>query len=91
VVEAIEALECGEAEEEVDESPPEEAPSPPTAPVEEEVRKRGGGHARRPRVRRRKKRPQTSRNWGLWALVAGLSLVGIAALLLLFVLLRHAR
>jgi hypothetical protein len=91
VVEAIETLECGETADEADDFTPVEIASPPTAPVEEEGPKRDRRHARRPLVRRRKKRPQTSRDWGRWALVTGLSLVSMASLLLLLVLIRHTR
>jgi serine/threonine protein kinase len=84
VVEAIEALERGEAEENPVECTPEEAGSPP-APAAEE-----GGRPRRPRVRRRKRLPEARRDWGLWVLVAGAALMVVAVLLLFFVLIRRA-
>src|SRR5262245_58462639 len=62
MVEAIEALERGEAEEKPVECTAEEAGSPPAAAAEE------GGRPRRPRVRRRKRLPEARRDWGVWVL-----------------------
>src|SRR5262245_25999514 len=62
VVEAIEALGRGEAEEKPVECTAEEAGSPPAAAAEE------GGRPRRPRVRRRKRLPEARRDWGVWVL-----------------------
>jgi serine/threonine protein kinase len=87
VVEAIEALERGEAEEEAEACPPEENASPPAPAAEEGGRKRDAGRPRRPRARRRKKRPEAGRGRGLWVLAAGALLV-VAALVL--VLIRRA-
>jgi serine/threonine protein kinase len=90
VVEAIEALERGETEEEADACPPEETASPPTPAAEGGGRKRDGGRPQRPRVRRRKKRPGAGRDWGLWVLAAGAALLVVAVLVLVFVLIRRA-
>ncbi len=89
VVEAIEALERGETEEEADDFPPEEAASLPVPAVKEERPKRNEAPPERPRVRRRKKRPEAKRDWGLWVLAAGAALLVVAALVLLFAALRH--
>jgi serine/threonine protein kinase len=91
VVEAIEALECGETAEEADASAPVETSSPPPPPAEEEGRKRDARGPRRHRLRGRKKRPQAGRDWGLGMLAVGVTLVVVAILLLLVVLIRHAR
>jgi serine/threonine protein kinase len=90
VVEAIEALERGETEEEVDACPPEETASPPAPAAGEGGRKRDGGRPKRPRVRRGKKRPGAGRDWGLWVLAAGAALLVVAVLVLVLVLLRRA-
>jgi serine/threonine protein kinase len=90
VVEAIEALERGDTEEQAGACPPEEAASPPTPAAEEGGGKRQGGHPNRPRVRRKKKRPEAERDWGLWVLVAGAALVVVAVLALVLVLIRRA-
>jgi serine/threonine protein kinase len=92
VVEAIEALERGEEDVVVDVEvyPPEEEAASPSAPVaEEEAPKREGLCPRRPRVRRRKKRPEPRRDWGPWVLAAGAALLVVAVLALLFVFLRR--
>jgi serine/threonine protein kinase len=85
VAEAIEALERGETEVEVQE----ETFLPPAPTADEEVRKRE--RPKPPRVRRKKQRPKAGRDWGPWVLGAGAALLVIAALLLLLVLIRHAR
>ena len=85
VAEAIEALERGETEVEVQE----ETSLPPAPTADEEVRKRE--RPKRPRIRRKKQRPKAGRDWGPWVLGAGAALLVIAALLLLLVLIRHAR
>ena len=85
VAEAIEALERGETEVEVQE----ETSLPPAPTADEEVRKRE--RPKRPRIRRKKQRPKVGRDWGPWVLGAGAALLVIAALLLLLVLIRHAR
>jgi serine/threonine protein kinase len=91
VVEAIKALECGETVEEAEVCSPEEVASPST-PVEEETRrKHDRARPKRRRGRRKKRRPETGRDWGPWALAAGAALLLIAALALLFVLIRYAR
>ena len=98
VVEAIEALERGEeevienvaVEEEPDAGPPEGTASPRTPPAEEGGRDRDGGRPRRPRVRRRKKRPEPQRDWGPWVLAAGAALLVVAVLALVLVLIRRA-
>jgi serine/threonine protein kinase len=82
VVEVIEALERGEEEDEPVECVPEETAPPPT-PAQEE------GRPRRPQVRRKKKRPETERDWGLWVLVAGAALLVVAVLFLVLVLIRR--
>jgi predicted Zn finger-like uncharacterized protein len=94
VVEAIEALERGETEEEVVEIEvclPEENASPPTPAAEEGERKRDDVRPKRPRVRRKKKRPSAERDWGLWVLAAGATLVVVAVVALIFVLIHRAR
>jgi serine/threonine protein kinase len=94
VVKAIEALERGDTVEEVEACPPKEtAPAPtPTPAAEEAGRKRDGGRPKRPRVRRRKKETEVEagRDWGIWVLVAGATLLVVSALTLLLVLIRHA-
>ncbi len=93
VVEAIEALERGETEEEVVEMevcPPEENASAPTSAAEERERKRDDVRLKRPRVRRKKKRPSAERDWGLWVLAAGATLVVVAVVALIFVLIHRA-
>jgi hypothetical protein len=89
VVEAIAALERGETEE-VEAGPPGEAAPPPAPPAEEGGRKRDGGRPQRPRVRRRKKRPEAGRDWGLAVLVAGAALLVVAVLVLLLALVLRA-
>jgi serine/threonine protein kinase len=91
VVEAIEALERGETEWEFEAGPTEPTASASTPAREKTRRKPDGGRPNRPRVRRRKKRPEVVRNWGLWVLAVGASLLFMAALAFLFILLRHAR
>src|SRR5262249_42944903 len=71
VVQAIEALERGETEEEADAGPVEEVAPLPTPAAEEVERKREEGRPKRPRVRRKKQRPEAGRDWGVWVLVAG--------------------
>ena len=90
VVDAIEALERGETEEEADAFPPEEAAPPPAPVTEKEEPKRNEAQPERPRVRRRKKQPKAGRDWGLWVLAAGAALLVVAALVLLLAALRHA-
>jgi hypothetical protein len=92
VVEAIEALERGEAEEEVDMEvcPPEETASP-TPAAEEGGRKRDGATPKRPGLRRKKKRPPAGRDWGPWVLAAGATLLVVAVAALVLVLIRHAK
>jgi serine/threonine protein kinase len=90
VVEAIEALECGDTAVEIEVCPVEEA-APPATPAEEE---RTGKRERRPkrhRLRRRKARPEARTDWGPWVLAAGAALLAVAVLALLFVLVRHTR
>jgi serine/threonine protein kinase len=91
VVEAIEALERGDAEEEVEVEvevcAPEEDASP-AAPAAEE-RKRTE-RPRPPQARRKKKRPESGQGWGLWVLVGGAALLVAAALILVVVLIRRA-
>jgi serine/threonine protein kinase len=89
VVEAIGALERGEAEE-VEAGPAEETAPPPDPPAEEGGRKRDGGRPQRSRVRRRKKRPEAGRDWGLAVLVAGAALLVVAVLVLLLALVLRA-
>jgi len=94
VVEAIEALERGETAAEVVEievCPPEENASPPTPAAEDGERKRDDVRPKRPRVRRKKKRPSAMRDWGLWVLAAGATLVVVAVVALIFVLIHRAR
>ena len=90
VVKAIEALECGET---VQGSEP--CPSKQTAsssiPAEERRRTRDQGRPKRRRVRRRKQRPETEKDWGPWVLAAGVALLVLAALAVFFVFVRHAR
>jgi serine/threonine protein kinase len=89
VVKAIEALERGETEEVPEVCPAAEPAPPPTPAAEERGPKQDGERPRRPRVRRKKQRPETARDWGLWVLVAGATLLVVAALALLLVLIRH--
>jgi serine/threonine protein kinase len=84
VVEAIEALERGEAGEEAEKSPPEKT-APPLRPATEE-----GRPPNRPRVRRRKKRPETGRGRDLWVLAAGAALLVVAVLALVLALIWRA-
>ncbi len=90
VVEAIEALEHGEAEEEPVECLPEETASPPVPAVEKGGRERDAERPKRPRARRRKKRPGAGRPRGLWVLAAGAALLVVAVLLLVLVFVRRA-
>jgi serine/threonine protein kinase len=90
VVEAIEALERGETEEEADAGLPEETALPPTPAAEVEGRKRDGGRPKRPRGRRKKKRSDSGRDWGPWVLVAGAALIVVVVLVLLVALIRRA-
>src|SRR5262249_46511948 len=69
VVQAIEALESGETAEEAEVWPAEQTVS--LATPAKEGRKPAARHAKRQRVRRRKRRPEAGRDWGLWVLVAG--------------------
>jgi hypothetical protein len=94
VVEAIEALERGEPEEEVVEIEvcrTEENASPPAPAAEERGRKRDGARPKRPRVRRKKKRPRIRRDWGPWVLAAGATLLVVAVVALILVLIHSAR
>jgi serine/threonine protein kinase len=105
VVEAIKAIERGEEPEETavetDEAPAarrptkEEAPSPP-APAEEaekrteaRVNRKGSKKARLPGARKKKRR-EAERDWGRLMLIGSLVLLGVALLVLLFAVLRHA-
>jgi len=91
VVEAIEALERGETEEEIEAGPRKQSASA-SRPAEEKARRKADfGRPQRPHVRRRKKRPEAERDWGLWVLAAGASLLVVAALALVLVFIRHAR
>jgi serine/threonine protein kinase len=90
VVEAIEALEHGEAEEEPVECLPEETASPPAPAAEKGGRERRADRPKRPRARRRKKRPGASRPWGLWVLAAGAALMVVAFVFLVLVFVRRA-
>jgi serine/threonine protein kinase len=91
VVEVIEALERGETAEVTEAGPPEESASPSTPAEAKRRRKPNAGRPKRPRVRRKKPQPEAERDWGLWVLAAGAALLVMAALALLFVLIRHAR
>lgn len=103
VVEAIEALESGEAEEvEAIEEPEEEAEedearparkraSPPPPAAEEGGRKRDAVRPSRPRVRRKKKRPDAWSGWRPWLLAAGAVLLVVGALALILVLILMCR
>ena len=84
VVAAIEALERGEAGEEAEASPPQET-APPLNPAAEEERR-----PKRPRVRRRKKRPEVGRGWANWVLAIGAALLVVAVLALVLALIRRA-
>jgi serine/threonine protein kinase len=89
VVQAIEALERGETSEEADVCLPAETASPrPVA--EERERKRDRERPKRPRVRRKKKQPEAERDWGIWVLAAGASLLVVAALFLVILLILRA-
>jgi serine/threonine protein kinase len=89
VVKAIEALERGETEEPA-EAPPLKKTAPPPTPARNEGRKQDEKGPKRPRVRPRKKQKEeeTGRDWGIWVLAAGATLLVVAALALLLVLLR---
>jgi hypothetical protein len=91
VVEVIEALERGETAEETEAGPPEEPASPSTPAEAKRRRKPNAGRPKRPRIRRKKPQPEAERDWGVWVLAAGAALLVMAALALLFVLIRHAR
>jgi len=84
VVEAIEALERGDAEEEPVECSPVETASPPTPA--EQVRR-----PRRPGNRRRKRQPEAGRARGLWVLAAGAALLAVAVVFVVLFVVRHAR
>jgi serine/threonine protein kinase len=101
VVEAIEALERGQAADQ-DEVPEargcesEEAASPPAVAegareraAESGVKRKGSKKTRRP-ASRSKKRAQAGRDWGRLVLVAALVLLGVAVLVLLVAVVRHA-
>jgi serine/threonine protein kinase len=90
VVQAIEALERGETAEDADAKPTEETVPPPTRAAEGGGRKRDEGPPKRPRVRRKKQRPEAGRDWGPWVLAGGAALLGVAVLVLLFALFRRA-
>jgi hypothetical protein len=45
---------------------------------------------KRPRVRRRRRRPEAAKDWGPWVLAAGMALLVVAVLVLVLVLIRHA-
>jgi serine/threonine protein kinase len=90
VVAAIEALERGETEEEVDASPPEGPPSPPPPQAKEKARKQNEEEPERPRVRRKKKHSKPAKDWGLWVLAGGAALLVVAILVLVIALVRRA-
>jgi serine/threonine protein kinase len=91
VVDAIEALvESGETATEAEAYAPEETAPPPASVAEREGRKSNQGPRKRPRVRRKTKRSQAERDWGLWVVVAGAALLVVGALALLLVLIRPA-
>src|SRR5262249_5966421 len=69
---------------------PGETASPPTPSAEEGGRKRDAVRPQRPRVRRRKKRPEAGRGRGLWVLAAGGAPLVVAVLLLVLALRRRA-
>jgi serine/threonine protein kinase len=99
VVELIAALERGETEEEeevltpVDEAPAgpgeevEEAPPPPAPKAEV---KRSEPKKARPSGARKKKRAEAQVDWGRLVLWASLALLGVALVVLLIALMRHA-
>jgi hypothetical protein len=87
VVAAIEALESGEAEE--DTNLLEETASRPIRAAEAGRRRPDGGRPKRPRVRRKKNRPEAERDWGLWVLAAGAALLIVALVVLLFTIIRR--
>jgi serine/threonine protein kinase len=90
VVEAIEALECGETAKESEPCLPKQTAS--SSPRGEERRRtRDQGRPQRRRVRRRKQWPETEKDWGPWVLAAGMALLVMAALAVFFVFVRHAR
>jgi serine/threonine protein kinase len=89
VVEAIEALERGETEGTAA-RPPQETASPPIPVAPEEGRKREEARPQRPRVHRRKKRPEAGKHSELWAWVAGAAMLVVSALVLVLVLIRRA-
>lgn len=84
VVEAIEALERGDAEKKINANPPKEIAPPPAPAAEARARPKRSG------VRRRKKQPEPGRGLALWVLVAGVTLLVVAILALVFVLIRRA-
>ena len=79
VVEAIEAIERGEAEEEADVLPPGGSRFAPRPRGEKGNAEAGWGRPEAPRVRRKKKRPEAGRDQGLWVLAAGAALLVVAA------------
>ena len=90
VVEAIEALERGETEEEADAFPPEEAAPPPAPVTEKEEPKRNEARRSAPASVEGRSSRRPERDWGLWVLAAGAALLVVAALVLLLAALRHA-
>jgi serine/threonine protein kinase len=90
VVKAIESLERGDTAAEADAGPPEITTPPPTPAAQEGDRGRDEGRPKRPRVRRKKRRPKAGRDWGQWVLAAGAGLLVVAVLALLLVFVRHA-
>jgi serine/threonine protein kinase len=89
VVEAIQALERGETAEEANACAPEQTSSPKIRAVPERGRKQEVRRPKRLRVHQRMNRSDAGMDWGFWVLVAGATLLVVAALVLLVVLLRH--
>jgi hypothetical protein len=90
VVEAIEALERGEATTEAEACASQESAPPPPPLAEEDGQTRTGVRLKRPRGRRKKKGPEGGRDWGRWVVAAGAALLVMGALALFLVLIRRA-
>jgi serine/threonine protein kinase len=90
VVQAIQALERGETGEEPAAKPAVEAGPPSTPAAEKGRRTPDASPPVRSRVRRKKKQqPEVERDWGFWVMVAGASLLVVAALFLALILIFH--
>jgi serine/threonine protein kinase len=90
VVEAIETLERGDAAG-TEPCSAEETASPANPVKQKRRQKPDARRPPRPRRRHKRKQPEAKRDWGVWVLAAGAVLLVVAILVLVFVLIRHAR